>query len=246
MKKHIYIILTLFSLSLLISCDDSGYNQGYNAGKRAGYNQGQQAGYTKGQQAGYTKGYNVGLADGLSKSSQGIILFDSVNTDLWKVINWISIIAILISLIIVVIAMISANIEEYEWRKIVAKILVLLLSLLVSYFIIPKINFIWFFNPGISILGTFIVYILSFLGVFFLGKYLVDLFYRKAEIAIEMLIIFIASFFIWFISYLLLNSQYLFGNKPLFGNNLIICITIGIISVIIYSLLHPHTSKKLE
>ncbi len=201
MKRHIYYILTFLFLSLLISCDNLNYNQGYNNGKQAGYSQG--------HQAGYSEGYTVGFAEGLSKSSEGIVLFDSVNPNLWKIVNWISIIAILISLIIVVWIMIFANDGEEKWRKIVAKILVILLSLLVSYLVIPKINFIWFFNPMISSLTAYIVYIIAISGVFFIGKFLVDLFYRKTEIGIEILIIFIASFFIWFMSYLLLNNKYL-------------------------------------
>jgi hypothetical protein len=240
MKRYLIPILTLFVFLFLSSCEDENYNRGYNNG----FDKGKQEGYNQGHSAGYAEGHTAALAEVLSKSSEGYILFDSVNPNLWKVINWISVITILISLIIVIGAMIFANVDVDEWRKILAKVLVLLLSLLASYLIIPKINLIWFFDPGLNALGAFIIYIVTIIVVYFIGKFLVDLFYSENVISLEMFIIFVTSFFLWFIGYLLLNNRYLFGDKPLFGNNLIICITIGVIGFLIYSLLHPRATKK--
>ncbi|HMG16367.1 MAG TPA: hypothetical protein VK590_13010 [Saprospiraceae bacterium] len=235
MKSFIYGYLSLI-IVLFTSCQDENYKNGYNAG----YIEGITVGYNKGHEDGFAEG-NI---EGLSKSSEGLILFDNVNPNLWKVINWICILTILISLVIVSWGMIFTNKKSEDWRQILAKMLVILLSLLTSYLIIPKINLIWFFNPGLNIYEAIISYILTIIGVFISGKYLVDLFYSRNEIILEIFIIFVSSFFLWFMGYILINNKYLFGDRPLFGNNLIICFTLGIIGFIIYSLLYPRTLIK--
>jgi uncharacterized protein YhhL (DUF1145 family) len=225
MKRYLIPFITLFLLFAAGSCQEMTVEEAFDKGKTQGYNQG--------HEEGYTDGFNAGF----DKPKEGLLLFNDVNPFIWKTTYIISVIAILFVLLLALRAVMYLNYKSSEWKKTLAKWLVLLVGLLVSYFIIPRINLIWFFDPPFNKYIGYIACIAVIVGIYFAGKKLSALVSEKRTDRTDIIIILITSLFIWFVTYIVINGQYLFGHTALFGHHLIICFAIGIIAFNVRSLL---------
>jgi hypothetical protein len=188
--------------------------------------EGKMHGYEQGYQDGYMNGFNAGF----DKPKEGLVLFNDVNPFIWKTTYIISVITILFALLLVLRAVMYLNYKPSEWKKTLAKWLVLLVGLLISYFIIPRVNLIWFFDPPFNKYIGYLVCIAVIVGIYFAGKKLSALVSEKRTDRTDIIIILITSLFLWFVTYIVINGQYLFGHTALFGHHLIICFAIGIIA----------------
>lgn len=225
MKRYLSPLFALILLLTIGSCQELTAEQAFEKGTRQGYNEG--------HEEGYADGFNAGF----DKPREGLLLFNDVNPNIWKTTYVISVITILFALLLVLRAVMYLNYNPSEWRKTLAKWLVLLVGLLVSYFIIPRINLIWFFDPGFNRFIAYIVCITAIVGIYFAGRKLSTLVSEKRSDGTDVLIILLTSLFLWFITYIVINGQYLFGHNALFGHHLIICFAIGIIAFNIHLLL---------
>lgn len=225
MKRFLFPIVTMILLFTAGSCQELTPEEAFDKGQRQGYSQG--------HEDGYEKGFNAGF----DQPKEGLLLFNNVNPNLWKTTYIISVITIIFSLLLVLRAVMYINYNASEWKKTLAKWLVLLVGLLVSYFIVPRINLIWFFDPGFNKFIGYLVCVIAIVGIYFAGKKLSVLVSEKRTDGMDVIIILITSLFLWFITYIVINGQYLFGHTALFGHHLIICFAIGIIAFNIHLLL---------
>ncbi|NOQ72600.1 MAG: hypothetical protein GQ574_11390 [Crocinitomix sp.] len=232
MKRYLFPIITLILLFTAGSCQELTVDEAFDKGKTQGYNEGHQEGYADGFNAGY------------DKPKSGLLLFNDVNPNLWKTTYIISVITIIFSLLLVFRAVMYLNYRPSEWKKTLAKWLVLLVGMLVSYFIVPRINLIWFFDPPFNKYIAYLVCIAAIVGIYFLGKRLSTLVSEKRSDRTDVIIILLTSLFLWFITYIVINGQYLFGHTALFGHHLIICFAIGIIAFNINLLLQSEPTPE--
>ena len=225
MKRYLSPIFALILLLMVGSCQELTAEEAFDKGIKQGYNEG--------HEDGYVDGFNAGFND----PREGLLLFNNVNPGIWKTTYVISVLTIIFALLFLLRAVMYLNYNPSEWKKTLAKWLVLLISLLISYFIIPRINLIWFFDPPFNKFVAYIVCIAAIVGIYFAGRKLSTLVSEKRSDSTDVLIILLTSLFLWFITYIVINGQYLFGHNALFGHHLIIFFAIGIIAFNVYLLL---------
>lgn len=234
MKTVLRFFFWTFCLLCITSCQNISSDDAFEKGR------------TKGFGEGHEQGYVDGFNDGFEKPKNNLVLFTDVNPVIWKTTYIISVITILFSLFMILRALLYVNYKPSEWKKSLARWLVLLLGLLVSYFIVPRINLSWFFDPGFGNLIAYIVFIIAIVAIYFLGKFLATIMGEDRTDGQDIMLILISSLFLWFITYIVINSHYLFGHQALFGHHLIISFAIGIIAFSIHLLLQSEPTPEEE
>lgn len=220
MKK---LFLLAISLLLLVGCDQTNYQRGYNNGYANGYNQGKVDGYnlghSEGQTAGYQKGYNDAMQSrnkDISITDANFKLFDEYSFKVFSVIFYIILILLLGYALIA-----SAFINSKNDREIFGKIIFIIIGLGVSFLVFRIFNLsslIFFKTDSVAVLV--IVNLVIMLASYFLA-WLVSSLLADDNKANDVFVIIFSVFLLFHILFLLTNIQTFLLNNPFFATCLI-------------------------
>lgn len=147
-KNYIVYCMLIFVFFLIAGCGKSNYQEGYDEGHKKGSIEG----YKKGLEYGLIEGYNQGYADSsLGKPKKVPIVDSTIAKVKEKYLKVFGVACFFINSLALIVFIIFLVLKEGKQPYILgAKALFLIMSILIAYMIISKLNFSSLTYPGLS------------------------------------------------------------------------------------------------
>jgi hypothetical protein len=206
-------------MTLLVSCDNSNYQNGYDNGYKQGKVDGNSEGFKDGQTDGYNKGYNDGMQlknKDISLTDAKFKLFDEYSFKIFTIIFYVILILFLGYALIA-----STFLNSSSDKKIFGKVIFLIVGLGVSFLTFKFFNIanLIFFQTDKS-WALILVNSLCFIGAMALA-WLIGNFLQDKNDANDVFIIIFSTFLLFHLLFLLTNIETFLLNNSFFATCII-------------------------